>query len=226
MDKELRILILEDILVDAKLIQFELEEAGIVFTAKVVMTEKDFIHELQSFSPDIILSDYHLPQYTGALALADAKMRCPDIPFILVSGAIGEDRAIEILTHGAKDYVFKNHLNRLAPAVRRALAEAEGQKARRKLEEELRKAHDNLQSEIQKRTAELKKEVADHRKTEAELRKSEAIYRIVADNTYSFEFWLNAQNECVYASPSCKRITGYMPEDFIRFGITQKNRPS
>ena len=90
------------------------------------MTEKDFIHELQEYCPDLILSDYDLPTYNGALALAEARRRCPDTPFILVTGAVGEDRAIEILTQGAKDYVLKNRLQqRLVPAVRRALAEAE-----------------------------------------------------------------------------------------------------
>ncbi|MHB8908632.1 MAG: PAS domain S-box protein [Syntrophales bacterium] len=80
MDKPLRILILEDSPADAELIQFEMEDAGLTFTAKVVMTEEDFIHELQTFAPDIILSDYDLPRYTGSLALAEAKRRCPDVP--------------------------------------------------------------------------------------------------------------------------------------------------
>ncbi len=135
------ILILEDNPADAELIQFELEEAGFVFAAKVVMTEEDFVRELQEFSPDLILSDYDLPQYNGALALAEAKRRRPDTPFILVSGAVTEDRAIDILTQGAKDYVLKNRLQqRLVPAVRRALAEAQEHRARKQAEEELLRA--------------------------------------------------------------------------------------
>ena len=105
------------------------------------MTEKDFIHEIQEFCPDLILSDYDLPKYNGALALAEARRRCPDTPFILVTGAVTEDRAIEILTQGAKDYVLKTRLQqRLVPAVRRALAEAEEHKERKKAEEELQAA--------------------------------------------------------------------------------------
>jgi CheY-like chemotaxis protein len=96
MVKSLRLLILEDNPVDAELVQFELQEAGLDFTAKVVVTEEDFVRELQEFSPDLILSDYDLPRYNGALALAESKRRCPDIPFILVTGAVTEDRAIEI----------------------------------------------------------------------------------------------------------------------------------
>jgi len=141
MAEHLRILILEDNPTDAELIQFELEEAMLVFTARVVMTEKDYVREIQDFCPDIILSDYDLPTYNGSLALAEARRRCPDTPFILVTGAIVEDRAIEILTQGAKDYVLKTRLQqRLAPAVRRALAEAEEHKERKKAEQELRAA--------------------------------------------------------------------------------------
>ncbi len=82
-------------------------------------------------SPDIILSDYALPQYNGALALEEVKKRCPDTPFIPVTGAVSEDRSIEILTSGATDYVLKNRLHRLAPAVRRAVDEAREHKARK-----------------------------------------------------------------------------------------------
>jgi len=128
MEKHLHILILEDRPIDAELIQFEVEEAGFVFTAKVVMTEEDFLRDLQEFPPDLILSDYDLPQYTGTLALAAARKHCPDVPFILVSGAISEDRAIEILRNGAKGYVKKNNLDQLAPVVKRALVENEATK--------------------------------------------------------------------------------------------------
>ncbi|MRR16253.1 MAG: PAS domain S-box protein [Deltaproteobacteria bacterium] len=140
MDKLLRILILEDNPADAELVQFELTEGGIDFTACVVARENDFVRSLQDFAPDLILSDYDLPQYSGALALAEAKKRCPDIPFILVTGAVSEDRAIEILTSGAKDYVMKGRLSRLSPAVRRALAEAAEHQAWKKAEEEVRAA--------------------------------------------------------------------------------------
>ena len=156
MAESLRILILEDNPVDAELIQFELQEAGFIFTSKVVMTKKDFVHELQEFSPDLILSDYDLPQYNGALALAEAMIRCPDTPFILVTGAVSEDRAIEILTQGAKDYVLKTRLHqRLVPAVRRALAEAEEHKARKKAEAGLIEAYRTLEKQVEERTSEL-----------------------------------------------------------------------
>ncbi|MHB8910567.1 MAG: PAS domain S-box protein [Syntrophales bacterium] len=170
MSESLRILILEDRPIDIELVQFELQEAGLAFISKVVMTEREYVRALQEFSPDLILSDYDLPQYNGALALAEARRRCPDTPFILVTGAVSEDRAIEILTQGAKDYVLKSRLQqRLVPAVRRALAEAEEQKARRKAEEELREAHKNLESQVAERTAELQKEIGHRRQIEEAL---------------------------------------------------------
>ena len=170
--QSLRILILEDRSIDAELVQYELQEAGLAFTSNVVMTEKEYIQALQEFPPDLILSDYDLPQYNGALALAEARRRCPDTPFILVTGAVGEDRAIEILTQGAKDYVLKSRLQqRLVPAVRRALAEAEEQKARKKAEEELREAHRNLESQVAERTAELQKQIEHRRQIEEALLK-------------------------------------------------------
>ena len=121
----LRILILEDVATDADLMAFAMAEAGLSFTAKRVATRNAFVKEVEAFAPDLILSDYDLPQYTGALALADAKVRRPDIPFILVTGVMREDRACEIIAQGARDYVHKNHMDRLAPAVRKALNETE-----------------------------------------------------------------------------------------------------
>ena len=170
MHETLRILMLEDSPTDAALVQFELEEAGVAFTAKVVITEADFVRELQEHPLDLILSDYNLPDYNGALALAEAKRLCPDVPFILVTGAIGEDRAIEILTQGAKDYVMKDRLNGLVPAVRRAIAEAKEYRARREAEEQLHEMYKNLEIKVEERTAALQAEIAERTRIEEQLR--------------------------------------------------------
>ncbi len=124
MDKNIRILILEDLATDADLMEFELMEAGFAFTSKRARNEKEYLLGLEEFSPDLILSDYDLPQYTGALALAEAKTRFPGVPFILVTDALGEDarRVGEILARGASDYVLKDSMDQLAPAVNSALS--------------------------------------------------------------------------------------------------------
>ena len=140
MDKELRILILEDNPADAALEEHELTEAGLIFTSKVVDTRDAFLKELDEFSPDIILSDYDLPSFDGLAALRIAKEKCPDIPFILVTGKLGEEFAIEKLKEGTTDYVLKGNLKRLVPSVNRALEEAKQIKERTHMEDELRKS--------------------------------------------------------------------------------------
>ena len=126
MEKRMRILILEDRASDNDLMEFELQEAGIDFTAKWVKNEREYVQALQDFSPDLILSDYDLPQCTGALALSEAKRLRPEVPFIIVTGAFDEDgdKISEFLAMGANDCVFKNRLDRLAPTVKRALDDA------------------------------------------------------------------------------------------------------
>lgn len=130
--EEIRILILEDNPDDAELMEYHLREAGLVFTSRLVDTGRQFRDALVEFSPGIILSDYDLPGFSGSQALRIAKDSCPDVPFILVTGAIGEESAIEILTSGATDYVLKNRMSRLAPAVTRALQEVRERKDREK----------------------------------------------------------------------------------------------
>jgi PAS domain S-box-containing protein len=123
--KPLRILILEDRPADAEAAAHELRKAGLEFVAKKVTTENEFLTELRHFPPQLILADYSLPAYDGLSALAAAQKHCPEAPFIFVSGSLGEERAIETLHRGATDYVLKERLARLGPAVRRALRERE-----------------------------------------------------------------------------------------------------
>jgi len=121
MEEPFRILILEDRASDAGLMEFELQEANIPFISKRVTTEADFVRSLHEFSPDLILSDYDLPQYDGSLALFWAKALCSQTPFILVTGAIDEKIAKNIINEGANGYVMKSQLHELVPAVRRSL---------------------------------------------------------------------------------------------------------
>ncbi len=150
----LRILILEDMPSDADLIEYELREAELCFTALRVKTEAEYVHALEKFSPDLIISDYDLPQYNGSLALAEARARCPGVPFILVTGALEEDRAIDSLENGGRDYVMKQHLRKLAPAVKRALAEKQEFRERQAVEAKLREAQSKLASNAVKERAE------------------------------------------------------------------------
>lgn len=207
MQEPTRILILEDLATDAELIQFELQEAGFVYTPKWVTTESAYLQAIQEFSPDVILSDYDLPRYNGAQAMGEAARRCPDIPFILVTGAIGEDRAIEILTQGAKDYVLKNRLQRLAPAVRRALAEAQEQKARKQAEEELRLAHRDLERQVAERTAQLQREMEHSRRIEAALLRYNEKLEIL---TYVSTHLLASSDPREIVDELCRKVMNYL----------------
>ncbi len=134
MEGELNVLILEDVPTDAELMKFELAEAGLTFSARRVDTESAFVKELDEFHPHIVLSDYSLPAFDGLSALKIAIEKCPDLPFIFVSGALGEELAIELLKKGATDYVLKDRLTRLAPAVSRALQEAHEREEKKRIE--------------------------------------------------------------------------------------------
>lgn len=144
----IRILLLEDVELDAELAARELRSGGLNFTMTRVDDRESFLSQLRENTPDLILSDYHLPGFDGLEALKVAREQFPDIPFIFFSGAIGEERAIETLTSGATDYVLKDRMTRLLPAVRRAMDEAEGRKERRRLEREVAEISVREQSRI------------------------------------------------------------------------------
>ena len=135
--KELRILMLEDSPTDAELIEFELRKAGINFIAKRVETQEAFAHALKDFLPDIILSDYNLPGFSSMAALTIARRDYPEIPVIFVTGALSDKDAATLIHLGVKDYVLKDRLARLAPAVQRALSVERGVKVRKLTEAQL-----------------------------------------------------------------------------------------
>ena len=123
--RPLRVLLIEDSQSDAELAMWRLKQAGYVCTFRCVVNELEMRAALGAELPDLILSDFSLPGFDGMTALAIARAEAPGVPFIFVSGTIGEERAIEALKCGAIDYVLKSNPKRLVPAVERALQEAE-----------------------------------------------------------------------------------------------------
>jgi PAS domain S-box-containing protein len=136
----LRILYLEDDPKDAELVQASLEAEGIVCELTRADTQAGFLAFLQQGGFDLILADYTLPLFDGISALRIAQETCAEVPFIFVSGTMGEELAIEALKQGATDYVFKTRLSRIAPSVRRALREAQERSERRHAEEALQRS--------------------------------------------------------------------------------------
>ena len=149
MEKVLRVLMLEDTPTDAELIEHELRKANIAFTSKRVATREAFIHALKDFRPDIILSDYKLPDFDGRAALEIVRRDHPEVPVIMVTGAFSDIDAVELLTAGAKDYILKDRLARLAPAVQRALAAEQVACARRTAEKALRESEEKFRSLVE-----------------------------------------------------------------------------
>ena len=139
MEKLYQILHLEDDAVDAELVKTALDSAGILYEITRVQTSSEFSEALHKGGYDLILADYKLPGYDGMSALFFVRERYPDIPFIFVSATLGEDAAIQALTEGATDYILKQKLSRLAPAVKRTLQDAENQAERRLAEDALRR---------------------------------------------------------------------------------------
>lgn len=146
MQKKLHILILDDVLTDAELMAFELSEAGIEFEPCYASDMKSFMNAIDRFLPDIVLSDYSLPSFDGLSALKIVKAKYPDVPFIFVTGALGEELAIELMKKGATDYVLKSRMSRLAPAVIRAMQEVEEKIERKRAEQKIIKTNEMLRS--------------------------------------------------------------------------------
>jgi PAS domain S-box-containing protein len=139
----IRVLLLEDNPLDAELILASLRAGGVECDARRVDTREDFGRALVD-CPDLILADYSLPGFDGISALHLARQDCPEVPFVFVTGALGEELAIETLRSGATDYVLKDRLERLVPAVQRALREAQERAERRRAEEALRASEERL----------------------------------------------------------------------------------
>ena len=140
----IHVLHLEDSPLDAELILASLTDGGIECAVVRVDTRAAFLAALRSGPVDLILADYSLPSFDGIAALHLARDLCPEVPFIFVSGALGEELAIETLKNGATDYVLKHRLERLAPSVLRALREARDRSDRLKAREELRESEERF----------------------------------------------------------------------------------
>ncbi|MFL5518628.1 MAG: response regulator [Gemmatimonadales bacterium] len=142
----LRVLIIEDVPMDAELVQYELGRARIPFEARRVDTREDFLAELDAFAPDVILSDYTLPRFDGLAALELARSHAPAIPFLIVTGSINEETAVGAMKAGAADYLLKNNLARIGPAIEGALARVRARREKARAEDALRRSEANLRA--------------------------------------------------------------------------------
>ena len=150
----LRILHVEDDRNDRELIAEMLRAESIDCDIEAVASRSAFEHGLDP-PPDLILSDFSMPEFDGTTAQQIALARCPDVPFVFVSGSIGEERAVESLKRGATDYVLKHRLEKLPSTVRRAISEADNRRRRAAAEAALRELNAQLEARVEERTKEL-----------------------------------------------------------------------
>jgi len=141
--KQIRVLMVEDSEDDALLVERELKHAGYQVETRRVDTREEMIAALQSEKWDLIISDYAMPQFSGLAALEVYHQEEMDIPFLVVSGTIGEDTAVAMMKGGAHDYMMKNNLTRLGVALERELREADVRRQRRLAVERLRESEAN-----------------------------------------------------------------------------------
>ncbi|MGD0784779.1 MAG: response regulator [Sedimentisphaerales bacterium] len=146
MDKEIRVLLVEDSAADAELVARELVKKDLAHISKLVQSKDEFLKALGEFAPDIVLCDYKLPRFGAPEALEILKKSYPETPLIVVSGTIGEDIAVDTMKLGAVDYIMKDRLVRLVPAIRRALEEARIASERKQAEEALQESEERYKN--------------------------------------------------------------------------------
>ena len=134
---KLKILYLEDAQYDVEIVQEHLAQEQIDFHLIHASNREEYVQALKNNELDIILADFALPSLDGLEALELTQQFMPDIPFIIISGVMGEELAIEALKSGATDYVLKQRLGRLIPSIRRAMLEANQRRERKMFENEL-----------------------------------------------------------------------------------------
>ena len=211
----LRILHLENNPGDADLIAATLGSEGLDCEIVRVASAAQFLTALDG-SYDLILADFGVPGFNGVAAQRLAYERHPDVPFVFVSGTMGEEVAIERLQEGATDFVLKQSLHRLPSAVRRALQEAHDRRERHKAESDVRRLNAELEERVVERTAQLARANASLHEREAELEQAKAFLEHLVASSPSMIFRVDPQDlRASYVSPNIGWLLGYTPQEVI-----------
>jgi PAS domain S-box-containing protein len=212
----LKILHLEDSRRDAELVEETLAADGLAAHLVRVDSRAAFEAALESDEFDVILADYNLPSFDGLAAQILAARLRPDVPFIFLSGSIGEDQAVERLKDGATDYVLKDRMARLPSAVRRALAEAAERTDRRRAEEQVHRLNTELEQRVLDRTAALARANDALARRELELKEAKSFLEDLIAASPSMIFRLDPSDlRITYASPNIGWLLGYDAAEMV-----------
>ncbi len=196
---DLRILHLEDVPSDAELVERQLRHAGFPFVMQNAANCDAFTRALDEFHPDVILADYSLPDFDGLSAVRLVRQKDPDLPVIVVTGVLGDEAAVSMIRAGANDYVLKDRLARLGPAVERSILEAEQSRARKRAEAELQALNAELEQRVVTRTAQL--EAANHLKEELILHERAISVELEQLRSRDVEVGLRIQQSLLLSQP-------------------------
>lgn len=226
--RKLRILMVEDEESDAQLAEHVLRQGGFTFAFKRVDSEDTFIRELKEFRPSVILADQCLCSLDGFSALSIARGVCPDVPFIFVTGSLGEEMATKALKSGAADFVLKHRIAALPAALHRALREAHSQLRHKKAEEEVHRLNEELELRVARRTAELEaanKELeafsySVSHELRAPLRQIEGFIELLSAHKASA--WDEEERQYLTTIASASQRLGRLIEDLLAFSQTAR----
>jgi PAS domain S-box-containing protein len=219
MSKQLRVLLVEDSENDAVLVTRELKKGGYVPVVERVETPESMRKVLNEKTWDLVISDYVLPRFSGLDALKLLKKSGIDLPFVVVSGKIGEDTAVEAMRAGAHDYIMKDNLTRLNPAIKRELEEVKVRQERRDAERDLVQFH----NELEKTNKKLLDEISERKKLEKQVFEEKEYLQNVIDSATEIIIAVDKNNRINTWNKSAEQITGYKQKDVINRSIHKLN---
>jgi PAS domain S-box-containing protein len=224
MSKQLRVLLVEDSEDDAALLTRALKKGGIQPVVERVETADAMKKALQNQEWNVVIADYVLPRFSGLDAVNVLKKTGKDLPFIIVSGKIGEDTAVEAMRAGAHDYIMKGNLARLLPAIEREIEEANVRKKRRDAEDELRHSYHDLAdttAQLETVNKQLRGEIEERHKAEIQALEMKEHLQNVIDSASEVIISIDANKRVSTWNKTAEMTTGYKQKDVLNWNLVK-----